>query len=377
MTAPPATVAPGTSPVRAEAAAGQPGIGASIDREGPGPAAGGPHGSATTVFERRAMGSPLRLALNGVTEAAAAAAWDAVSEEIERVEEACSRFRPTADLVRLNSTAGDPAGVLVDGRLARSLAAADRAFRHTAGRFDARVLGALEALGDVAISPPPTDASRRTASPSVEPGRHSPSGVSQGQGWRPSGLRIDPRTSRVAVLRPVDLGGIAKGLALRWARRRALETLVRLGMDVGRTSLLLEAGGDLVVHGPAPQGGPWLIGVEHPGGDREPVAVAAITRGAICTSSVRIRAWRDPDGRPAHHLIDPATGEPGGTGLLSVTVAADDPAWAEVRSKTLFLAGPRAIRDEARSLDLAAWWVDAGGELGMTPRARQLTAWTR
>ncbi len=354
----------------------------------PGPGAAGTHASLaakvtggspplTSHFERRAMGSPLRLAASGVTAAVAAAAWDAVSDEFERVEQACSRFRPTADLVRLNAQAGDPAGLCVDHRLVRALAAADRAHRRTAGRFDARVLGALEALGDIAIPLPPTDAARWTTSSSASPGRHSPSGVSQGQGWRPSGLRLDPRANQVAVEHPVDLGGIAKGLALRWARRRALDVLAHTGADVERIGLLLEAGGDVAVHGSSPQGGPWLIGVEHPGGDPEPVAVVAIALGAICTSSVRIRAWQDPDGRPAHHLVDPATGRPGGAGLLSVTVAADDPAWAEVRSKTLFLAGPRAIGEEARSLDLAAWWVDANGELGMTPRARQLTAWTR
>ncbi len=31
--------------------------------------------------------------------------------------------------------------------------------------------------------------------------------------------------------------------------------------------------------------------------------------------------WRAPDGRLVHHLIDPSTGEPGGAGLLAVTVA--------------------------------------------------------
>lgn len=323
------------------------------------------------------MGSPLRLAVGGASAEAAAAAWGAVSDEFERVEQSCSRFRPPADLVRLNARAGDPAGLCVDDRLARALAAADRAHRHTGGRFDARVLGALETLGDIAIPLPPTDATLATTSSSDSRGGHSPSGVSQGQGWRPSGLRFDPPSNRVAVERPVDLGGIAKGLALRWGRRRALDALTRTGADVERIGLLLEAGGDLVVHGPAPQEDPWLIGIEDPGGDPEPAAVVAVTDGAICTSSVRIRAWRDPDGRPAHHLIDPATGEPGGDGLRSVTVAADDPAWAEVRSKTLFLAGPRGIGDEARSLDLAVWWIDADGELGMTPRARLLTAWTR
>jgi thiamine biosynthesis lipoprotein len=78
-----------------------------------------------------------------------------------------------------------------------------------------------------------------------------------------------------------------------------------------------------------------------------------------------------------HHLLDPRTGEPGGDGLRAVTVAAGDPAWAEVWSKALFLDGPGRIGDEARKLGLAAWWVEADGTLRMTPGARLRTIWSR
>jgi thiamine biosynthesis lipoprotein len=323
-------------------------------------------------FERRAMGSPVRLTVSGATAAAAETAWDAASAEIEKVEQACSRFRPSADLVRLNASAGDPSGVRVDRRLVRALVAADRAHRVTGGRFDARVLIALERLGDVALPADPGDgAPDRAGSGPVRPT------VSGARGWRASGLRIDPRADCVAAEQPVDLGGIGKGLALRWAMRAAVEALGRGRRPTPALGLLLEAGGDLVVRGAPPDGASWMIGIEDPAGGSEPVAVVAVDEGAVCTSSVRIRSWHDPGGRPVHHLIDPSTGEPGGEGLLSVTIAGEDPAWAEVLCKALFLAGARGIGELARPLDLAAWWVEAGGELGMTPRARLMTAWTR
>lgn len=50
-----------------------------------------------------------------------------------------------------------------------------------------------------------------------------------------------------------------------------------------------------------------------------------------------------------HHLIDPTTGRPGGTGLLSVTTVASDPATAEVWSKCLFLQGADNIAEAAAS----------------------------
>ena len=60
-----------------------------------------------------------------------------------------------------------------------------------------------------------------------------------------------------------------------------------------------------------------------------------------------------------------------------MTAAAADPAWAEVRTKQLFLAGRRSIGPLARSLGLAAWWVTSDGRVEMTPGARTQTVWLR
>ena len=109
--------------------------------------------------------------------------------------------------------------------------------------------------------------------------------------------------------------------------------------------------------------------------DAGPIAVVELRIGAIATSSVAVRRWRAPDGAEVHHLIDPVSRVPARTGLIAVTVAADDPAWAEVWTKALFLAGREGIRDEARGRGLAAWWIDVDGRLGMTPAARAQTSW--
>jgi thiamine biosynthesis lipoprotein len=309
------------------------------------------------------MGSPLRLTLVGVDEPRAATTWRRVSDAIEDLEQALSRFRPTADLVILNGRAGDPACAPVQARLYDALAAAERAWRRTAGAFDPRVLGDLERLGyRGADTPGPGEAS--------EPGETlaSPAAVFPDGRW----LHRDPRSRSVAIAAPVDLGGIGKGLALRWAFA-VLEAAVP-GLEDGAAGALLEAGGDLVARGAAPQPGPWLIGIESPVANQE-IAVVELASGAVCTSSVGVHAWTTADGRAVHHLLDPRTGEPGGGGLVSVTIAGPDPAWAEVWSKTLFLEGARGIAQRARGLGLAAWWILEDGAMEMTPAARVQTAW--
>jgi thiamine biosynthesis lipoprotein len=176
--------------------------------------------------------------------------------------------------------------------------------------------------------------------------------------------RCDRR--RIRLAHPIDLGGIGKGLALRWAGAR----LRRAGLD----RFLLDAGGDILVGGPGPGGGHWRIGIEDPAGGDTPLAVIGVDGGAVATSSIRRLRWMVDD-RPRHHLVDPASGAPADGGLLAVTVAAPDPAWAEVWTKALFISGRALIADEARARGLAAWWVDEEGSLGMTPAARQRTVW--
>jgi len=339
--------------------------------------AAGPAERSVRRFERRAMGSRLRLTVTGASAGVALLAWGRVSDEFERAEQAMSRFRDSSDLSHLNRAVGSGALVEVDRRLRRALVAAWRAQRVTGGRFDPRVLRDLERLGyrgaplgARGAPPAPSLLGAReapAASPLVRPpARDHPA---HRAGW----LVLAGRTSAAGVTEPVDLGGIGKGLALRWAWRRLRATLAT-GDGVGA---LLEAGGDLVAGGGSPDGGPWLVGIEDPTGGSEPLAVVRVVRGAVCTSSLAVHRWHDPSGRPVHHLIDPVTGEPGGEGLLSVTVAGPDPAWAEVWSKALFLEGARGIATLARRRGLAAWWVTASGDLEMTPAARPRTAWLR
>jgi thiamine biosynthesis lipoprotein len=130
-----------------------------------------------------------------------------------------------------------------------------------------------------------------------------------------------------------------------------------------------------VAGGPAPQGGPWIIAIEDPTGGDDPIATVAVPDGAVTTSSILVHHWTAADGRPVHHLIDPRTGEPGGAGLLSVTVAGRDPAWSEVWSKSLFLRGAGDIAEVARARGLAAWWVREDGAVEMTAAARARTIW--
>ena len=321
------------------------------------------------------MASPLRLTIargdlpDDVACVAADAAWTIVRATFEVAEATMSRFQEESELTGLNRRS--PGAAPISRPLERALSAADRARRMTGGRFDPRVIEALERIRYLGVAQARTETD-------ASPGRVRGNGrIFERRG----------RTGHVAVPRPVDLGGIGKGLALRWAAN-ALDASV-VGTGDPRIGYLIDAGGDIVASGSPGGEAPWLVAIEDPsgepgdqvgapgapGGAPEPVAVVAIRdRAAVATSSIRRLRWQH-DGRTVHHLIDPRTGEPGGDGLASVTVAASDPAWAEVWSKALFLEGADRITALARARGLAAWWVATGGRLEMTAAARLETAW--
>jgi thiamine biosynthesis lipoprotein len=316
-------------------------------------------GGVPERFEARAMGSPLRLTVHGTAAGGDPGRWwRAVVDEFEAAEAAMSRFRDTSELTALNRTAGSGVASPVSARLRRALVAADRAHRVTDGRFDPRVLADLDRLG---YRGAPIDDGAAATSRLRQVG-----GASQGG---PVIERVG--RDRIAVRQAVDLGGIGKGLTLRWAA-------ALLEVD-GAGDFMLEAGGDLVTRGRSPDGGPWRLGIENPdrvGPDRGdgPLAVIAVGDLAVATSSTRVHRWT-VDGRLVHHLVDPRTGEPAEAGLAAVTVASPDPAWAEVWSKVLFLGGHEGIAAEARRRGLAAWWVADDGTLEMTAAARAMTIW--
>lgn len=322
------------------------------------------------VRSGRALGSPLRLTIAG-SRPEADRSWAIVERVFDDVDVAMSRFREDSALTALNRRSPHTL-VDVPRLLVSALVAADRATRVTGGAFDPRIVAALERIGYVGVSQRSLEAAAESANRAARAGP----GPAARPGPTPEPGRVlerDGRRGPIALSMPVDLGGIGKGLALRWAAR----ALGRDALDrgVGSAAFLLDAGGDLVAHGAPAPGEAWAVGIDNPGNQGNPLAVLQIAAdGAVATSSIGRLRW-EIEGRSVHHLIDPVTGEPGGAGLQSVTVAVVDPAWAEVWTKALFLEGAAGIANAARRKGLAAWWVTTDGTLEMTPAARQRTTW--
>ncbi len=318
----------------------------------------------------------------------AAAAMDRAERVILEVARRCTRFDEDSALSRVNREPGT--FHLVPAVLADAIEEAALAHRASDGLFDPRVLQTLVAWGyDRTFA---EVVARSAGGPGSGPAG-LPAGLGPEGGSGPAGSApARPRTAWEPVVLPgqgrrmvrpgaaLDLGGIAKGLAVRWAAAE---------LTGSGSAVLVDAGGDLMLGGAGPDGTGWRVGVEDPHGDEgataapddpgppaqeEPVLVLELSDLACATSSVRRRRWRAAAGE-VHHLVDPRTDLPGGEGLASVTVVHQDPAWAEVWSKTLFLAGEGQVAREAGRRGLAAAWVTADGRIGTSTTMEPFVLW--
>ncbi|WP_158562876.1 FAD:protein FMN transferase [Marinitenerispora sediminis] len=285
----------------------------------------------------RVMGTDVLVAGLAPAEAVAALGW---LREVERV---FTRFAPDSDTRRVGAAQGRP--VRVAPMFTAVLAAACEFQRRTGGVFDPFLGAEIAALGydrdfaEIAAGPAPGAGAAPPAPAPASPPR----------------VEID-HDRRLVTLSPglaVDLGGFVKG----WSVQQAADGLRERGVRRG----LIDAGGDLVAWR-SPADPPWRIGVAHPLRTGPADILALTERVAVATSSVTRRAWRDREGRAAHHVLDPRTGRPAESDCLQATVLATDLAAAEVAATCLVILGTRAGPRQVAELDPSAAWLTVDRE---------------
>ena len=253
-----------------------------------------------------------------VADARAADARAAVAQARRRLLEwhgQFSRFESTSELTGLNDAAAET--VTVSPMMRRVVEAAVTAARDTGGLVDPTLLSEIEGAGyDSQFEGEGLPIALALAlAPDRAPGRPA-----REAGWRR--VRTDRRAG--TVTRPpgvrIDPGGIAKGVFAD-----ELATLL-----TGYDAFVVDCGGDMRL------GGRLRLAREvHVASpfDDSTLHTFVVRSGGVATSGVGRRSWLDRNGRPAHHLLDPASGRPAFTGVVQVTAFAPTATEAEALSK--------------------------------------------
>jgi thiamine biosynthesis lipoprotein ApbE len=271
----------------------------------------------------------------------------AVTEVVDQIDLACSRFTADSELSRLNRRAGR--ATLVTPLLFRVIDEALEAARITDGAVDPTLGASMEALGYDADF----EVVRRRPAGAAQPYVTSPGR------WQE--VRLDPPD---CVMLPagvdLDLGATAKGLAADLAAEKASTAI--LG------GVLVSIGGDMAMAGRPPTGG-WRVHITDDSNQasREGDEMFTLRSGAVASSSTTVRRWVR-GGRHMHHILDPRTGLPATGEYVLVTVAGPRCVLANTATTAAIVRG-RGIVPWLQTMNLPARIVDSAG------RVTRLNGW--
>lgn len=128
----------------------------------------------------------------------------------------------------------------------------------------------------------------------------------------------------------IDLGGITKG----YTSAKVMEIYKEYGVTSGLVSL----GGNVQLLGTKTDGSLWRVAIQSPDDENDYIGVLSARDVAVITSGGYERYFEE-NGIKYHHIIDPRTGYPADSGLVSVTIVSEDGTLADGLSTSLFIMG--------------------------------------
>jgi thiamine biosynthesis lipoprotein len=269
-----------------------------------------------------AMGTVVSIEVDAPEEAVARAfAW------FQQVETHCTRFDARSELRQL--TVGAP--VVASPILFEAVRFALQLAEETDGCFDPTLGGRMAARGF----------NRHYATRETTDGPDS-----DGATFRDVVIDVEHRTIQLKRPLTLDLGAVAKGLAVD-AAARELQPF---------RDFVIDAGGDLYCGGHNPRGEPWSVGIRHPRRRDAFIAKLGVSDGAVCTSG---------DYERGAHILDPHAGVPASS-IASATVVAPNAMLADALATAAFVLGPERGIDLLERLGVQGLLVTPGLECHQT-----------
>lgn len=215
------------------------------------------------------------------------------SNAINSLEQKLSRTIETSDVSRLNT---DGSAVL-DAGVAQLLEQALLLSDETAGNFDITVAPLVELWGITSDSPKVPAQEEIDALLPLVGSEH---------------VHLDGTAATLDEGCAIDLGGIGKGYAS--------DVVAELYAESGLTGGFVSLGGNVYVHGLTAEGKPWNVAIQDPKNTESYACTLHLSDAFVVTSGGYQRYFTAPDGTVYQHIIDPATGYPADSDLLSVSI---------------------------------------------------------
>lgn len=128
----------------------------------------------------------------------------------------------------------------------------------------------------------------------------------------------------------IDFGGIGKGYTS--------DSVAEIMRENNVGGAIINLGGNVCVIGTKADGSNWKVGIQDPKDGSKCLGVLSLTDKCVITSGGYERYFTE-NGKTYHHIIDPATGMPADSGLISVSIISSDGTLADGLSTALFVMG--------------------------------------
>ena len=156
-----------------------------------------------------------------------------------------------------------------------------------------------------------------------------------------------------------DLGAVGKGIACD-------EVLALLSGREAVEGAVISIGGSILTYGEKPDGNCWKVAIQHPRMKGESIAVLQL-RGNWCIStSGDYERYVEENGERYHHIMDPKTGYPADSGLISVTIVSKSGILSDALSTACFILGKDAGLSLCEAYGVQAYMVDRDLNVYMT-----------
>jgi thiamine biosynthesis lipoprotein len=286
------------------------------------------------TLARHAMATRFELVLHGDDPVRLRSAGEQALDEIDRLENQLSLYRPHSEIAEVNRRA-EKEPVKISPGLFHLLEHAKRLSAETEGAFDITVAplvqcwGFMNGTGHLPDEQTLVEARQRVGMNLLEL----------------DATRSTVRFQREGVM--LDLGAIGKGFAIDQAAQILRESGVSSALLHGGTS-------SIYAIGRPPEDQAWTVAIDnHADPSLPPVATISLKDESLSVSAIWGRSFSTGE-QTYGHVLDPRTGQPTSAALMAAVVLASATD-ADALSTALLTSGPpalRTLRPDARMLVL-------------------------
>ncbi|MCI8647272.1 MAG: FAD:protein FMN transferase [Firmicutes bacterium] len=180
------------------------------------------------------------------------------------------------------------------------------------------------------------------------------------------GISVEGNKVSLETGTSIDLGAAGKGMGCDEVKKL-------LSQDPDISGAVITIGGSsIMTYGSKPDGSPWSVALTDPRDTADYLGTLTVTGEQYISTSGDYEKFFMKDGIRYHHILDPGTGSPSRSGLISTTIICDKGLESDALATACFVLGKEKGMALAEAYDAEAVFVDEDKQVYMTKGASEL-----